>query len=390
MTATQKKVRCGRCNRPSTRRELTRRKISNLLVCKKCNRIPEQGFCVKCSKQFPADQLEKNDDGQILCPDHLDEPREKQDKDLFGWFVLAVEPGCEGRVKKDILRKLRIQDKKSLMKRIIIPKKFEEMVVNKKGVKVAEGQDSNRAECFRQATAAIDKLEAEGSTLQYAYSTFRSEGIEKGREGNDWTWVVKTVPPEKERRTLQVKKFPGYLICQMEYCADLNRVVEITRGAWDFLLKPVVVGHLIAVKYFKRKGGFMWKVLTPDKKTVVAKGGPFREKGVARNHAETAKAKIEEFRPTPMKTREAAEILIAQKTVNAIARNPEERDKAIINYRVGSTVKVIHGTYQGLESKIEKIDREDKVNVKVWLNVPVLGHPIPVEFEYWQVETLSY
>jgi len=91
-----------------------------------------------------------------------------------------------------------------------------------------------------------------------------------------------------------------------------------------------------------------------------------------------------------MKDRESAELLISQKTVNAIAKDKTERNKAIYDFRVGSKVQVIHGPFEGMESTVKKIDREDKVNVKVWIDILILGHPIEQECEFWQLNTLSY
>jgi transcription antitermination factor NusG len=386
-----KKVRCMRCKRSNLKSKMVKRILSDVLVCHGCSvKYPEMAFCAKCNARFPAEKLDKAADGQIFCEQHMPERVKKVKPDTFGWYVLQVEPGRESKIKKDILRRLKIENKKHLCKRLLIPKKFEEKVVSLPGKLVVEGKEPTQRQAVFAAQCKLASLESEGTGVEYRYSIFRSRGVEKGREGNDFTWQIKTVPLEKQLKTLQVKKFPGYLLCQIDYGADMKAVFERTRGAWGLLLQPVVVGHLIEVKQSKKTMWWNWKVRTPDSKDIVVKGGPRQDKDQARSDAEMAKAKIEEFKPTALKTREAAEILIQQKTVNAIARNPEEINKANINFRVGSDVEVIYGQFKGVKSKVMKIDREDKTNVKVWIDIPVLGHPVPVEVAYWELKTVSY
>ena len=397
-TKTKSVPRCEKCRKATPKKMLIKR-YTGKTYCGKCqSKFPELSSCVHCFKTFPIGDLEKDEDGQMFCEAHIPTKQRKVvEDDAFGWYVLAVEPGTEGRVKKDILRKLRIGGHKHLMKRIIIARKFEEAVVRKRGELVGEGIGDNPKHAADLAKMAIQKLggredmgDDEVTEVQsLRYTVFRSRNAE-GLERNDFTYQIRTVSPDKERKTIQVKKYPGYLICQMEFTADLKRAVASVRGAWEFLLRPVVVGHLIEVKFSKRKGGFVYKVRTPDKKTVVASGGPFVDKAKAQTVAETARDRVEAFKPTPMKTKEAAEVLLAQQTVNAIAKDPEELNKAIYNFRVGSKVKVVHGPFTGAESIVTKIDREDKVNVKVWIEIPILGHPIPQEVEYWHLSTISY
>lgn len=382
---------CVRCTKKFEKTQMVKRILSGKWCCKKCaSKFPETGCCAVCNKVFPAADLERDADRMLYCSEHLPVVvrKKKEVSDTFGWYVLQVEPGQEGKIKKAILKKLKVENKKNLCKRIIIPKKFEEMVVNQKGIQVATGFAPTQQAAAHDAQMRMPDCEAEHGECRY--SIFRSRSDEPDKEGNDFTWVIKTVNPNKEKKTLQVKKFPGYMICQLDYGADMKVIIERTRGAWGLLLKPVVVGHRIETAFSKRKGGWVYKVRTPDAKDTVARGGPYAEKAQARTAGEAAKAKAEEFKPTPMKTREAAELILAQKTLNAIAKNPEERDKAIYSYRVGSTVKVIAGAFEGTITKVTKIDREDKVNVKAWVNIDILGHPVEQELEYWQLELVSY
>lgn len=385
-----KKIRCTRCSKPFLKRQLVKRVLSDNYCCKKCtDKFPESGYCSVCSKQFPADELEKNLDGLIFCSEHFPRRVKTVKSDSFGWYVLQVEPGRERKVKKDILRRLKIENKTHLVKRLIVPTKFEERIVPVAGKMVLEGRAETRAIAAKTAQMKAASLEVKNGA-EYRYVVFQSKGEERGKEGNDFTWQVKTVPAERRLKMLQVKKFPGYLICKLDYGADMQVIIKRTKHAWGLLLKPVVVGHLIQITWSKRRGGFMWKVRTPSSKDIVAKGGPRAEKDQARSDAEVAKSKVEEFKPTPMKDRESAELLIEQKAVNQVARNPEVRDKASVPFRVGSLVDVIEGDMIGVRSTVEKIDRTDKVNVKAWITVPVLGHPVPYELEYWKLKCVKY
>ena len=120
------------------------------------------------------------------------------------------------------------------------------------------------------------------------------------------------------------------------------------------------------------------------------KGGPKATREEARTAGEIAKAKIEEFKPTGMKTQEAARVMLEQQIFNEMQKNPAERDKAEVNFRRGSLVEIIDGAFKGVQGKVTSIDRSDKTAVKAWVEVPVLGHPVPCEIEFWMCKVVSY
>lgn len=362
---------------------------------KKVVKKPLKMACVFCDKvYYMAEFIQCPETLQYYCencpaPTAVKEPK-KIPKENFGWFVLAVEPNKEGLVKKGLLRQLKIDGRKELVKRIYIPRKFEEVVLQKKGVEVAKGEGDNQHHCSIQAQNAIRELEQNNdSPIKYRYTIFRAPPIEKGRESNTFAYKVSTINEEVERKVIQVKKYPGYLICQLTYCPELETTLKKVRGQWGLLLKPVVVGHLIQVKYSKRVGGFVWKVLDPASKSVHAKGMKGTEPS-ARSEAEKAKAKLEEFRPIPLKTKEAAELLISQKAVNQIAKDPVERDRAIINFKVGSTVEVTDGVYKRVQGQVIALDKSDKTNVQVSVQTRLMDQLVSVSVPHYLVRVVAY
>lgn len=417
MTATKKtaeKFPCHHCRTPLIRRQLIL-SPSGRLWCKPCSSRwqpvstnstgseyrkakPKKikvttGCCVVCDRRFLLKDLIKCPDTfQTYCEDHNPRRRIKkaEKSSTFGWYVLSVEPGSEGKVKKNLLRKLRIHNATSLVKRIIIARQFEDRIVPKKGEIVAEGSGHiDKRNATNEAKVRCQQICLK-SGAEHRYYALPDKADEKGKESNTWGWRVVTVPADKEMRTIGVKKYPGYLICQLDFTPEFDRILKKVPQQWGLLLKPVHVGHLIQVTESVRYGGWMWKVRQPGDRTIVAKGGPKQTREEARTAAEDAKAKIEEFKPVPLDSEEAARELLSQQIFNDLNKNPQERDKAIINYRVGSTVEITEGAFRGVTTKVEKIDRTDKVHVKVWVNVPVCGHPVPAVIEYWQCRTIAY
>lgn len=355
--------------------------------------------CPICFKSYYKVELVRHPDtGASVCENCCpDRSRKKKEDDSAGWFVLGVEPGREGKVKKAIIRQAKIEQKTHLIKRIIIARKFEEAVVGKKGIILDYGEEPSRADAFLVARRKLMSFLKEEFTEDhpgYRYIVFRSRSEERGRESNNWTWQIKTVPEEKERRTLQVKKYPGYLICNIVYDADMKRIIDRTPNQWGLLLQPVHVNHLVEVKFSKKRGGWVYKVRVPaetvKERTVVAEGGPFLERETARAHGQQAKAKVEEFKPTGLESKEAAEILIAQKTFNQISKDPEERDKAVVQFRVGSEVLAIEGQFKGTRGKVLKINKVDKTQVEARVEISVMGCPLQVDIPFWNLQTVNY
>jgi transcriptional antiterminator NusG len=83
--------------------------------------------------------------------------------------------------------------------------------------------------------------------------------------------------------------------------------------------------------------------------------------------------------PTPMLPHEVERI---------IAKQEEKSEKAPdlkIPFVKGDRVKVIEGNFENFEGEVETID---KTNGRVTVMITIFNRTTPVEFEYWQVESL--
>ena len=82
--------------------------------------------------------------------------------------------------------------------------------------------------------------------------------------------------------------------------------------------------------------------------------------------------------PQPMKQKEIDHMLGAIPDRGELITKPK--------FDKGDRVRVRDGTFAGMEGEIKEI-LEAKGSVRVELTI--FGRPVPVELEYWQVETLS-
>ena len=83
--------------------------------------------------------------------------------------------------------------------------------------------------------------------------------------------------------------------------------------------------------------------------------------------------------PTPMLPHEVERI---------VAKQEEKSEKAPdlkIPFLKGDRVKVIEGNFENFEGEVETID---KTNGRVTVMITIFNRTTPVEFEYWQVESL--
>ena len=83
--------------------------------------------------------------------------------------------------------------------------------------------------------------------------------------------------------------------------------------------------------------------------------------------------------PTPMLPHEVERI---------VAKQEEKSEKAPdlkIPFLKGDRVKVIEGNFENFEGEVESID---KTNGRVTVMITIFNRTTPVEFEYWQVESL--
>ena len=71
-----------------------------------------------------------------------------------------------------------------------------------------------------------------------------------------------------------------------------------------------------------------------------------------------------------------------------MAKQEEKSEKAPdlkIPFMKGDRVKVIEGNFENFEGEVDNID---KTNGRVTVMITIFNRTTPVEFEYWQVESL--
>jgi transcriptional antiterminator NusG len=83
--------------------------------------------------------------------------------------------------------------------------------------------------------------------------------------------------------------------------------------------------------------------------------------------------------PSPMLPHEVERIVMKQEEKN------EKAPDLKIPFMKGDRVKVIEGNFENFEGEVENID---KTNGRVTVMITIFNRTTPVEFEYWQVESL--
>ena len=128
------------------------------------------------------------------------------------------------------------------------------------------------------------------------------------------------------------KKFPGYLMVEVEFNDKILYLFRETSGVGDFV------------------------------------GGQGKQ-------------------PPPMPDREV-ERMLADEDTGAKGKDQEEKKKILIPYNVGDRVKVRDGTFAGMEGEVKDIvhPADAKENPKVKVVLTIWGRPVDVDVEYWQVE----
>ena len=140
-----------------------------------------------------------------------------------------------------------------------------------------------------------------------------------------------------KKRTITKKFFPGYLLCELALYDEAKGIDEngkkaIYERTWQFLREtPGVIGFV---------------------------GGD---------------------RPQPLKQSEVDAILLDKPQGASTVERPK------VNFSVDETVKITDGAFMGLTGQISMVD-PDKGKLKV--EVQVFGRTVPVDAEYWQVESL--
>ncbi len=135
------------------------------------------------------------------------------------------------------------------------------------------------------------------------------------------------------------KKFPGYLMCEVEFNDRVLYLFRETSGVGDFV------------------GGSLHKL------------------------------------PTPMNDREVERMLLDEDEKPSGAKGGEEsvtKQKIIIPYGVNDRVKIRDGTFKDMEGEVKEITHpsDPKENPKVKVVLTIWGRPVDVEVEYWQVDAV--
>jgi transcriptional antiterminator NusG len=157
------------------------------------------------------------------------------------------------------------------------------------------------------------------------------------------------VPVEKvtevrdgKRRIKKVKKFPGYLFCEVEFNEHVLYLFRETSGVGDFV------------------------------------GGT----GTGPNKL-----------PQPMSDREVQRMLADQEEVagteaagKKAGEEPEVKGRIKLDYDVGDTVKVREGMFANMEGPVKDIADRDSQTPKVKVVLTIWGRPVEVDLDYWQVD----
>jgi transcription termination/antitermination protein NusG len=133
-----------------------------------------------------------------------------------------------------------------------------------------------------------------------------------------------------QRRTVERKVYPGYVMAEIETAEDGSI--------------PPEVWHLI-----RETPGQIKFVGTPDKPD----------------------------KPQPMGPDEVTKMLQQAQRVN------QEQPQLTVDFEKGEHVRVKEGSFENFEGTVEEVHPE-KGMIKV--TVMVFGRPTPIDFEYWKVE----
>ena len=364
-------------------------------------RKPARVACGLCYQPTSRRKTHTTETGKLVCDncwEELTHPKQPDVVDNKKWYVLQVEPGKESNVRKEIIKQSKIHSLEYCVGRIFSPAKLVDKIVpagERELIHFGEEREARAARIagenwlLEHLDLPYDYVGPDGGRAVpgYRVSVFPSKGKERDKIGNTWTWKVFKLPPGDQtvQKTMRARKYPGYLICNFEYTDRCQFLLDRAKrkGCWGLLLRPVVLGHKVQVTV--GKVSFNWKVRHPETGEIVAKGRDI-DKGRAQTAAEVAKAELEAFSPTELDSAEAAELLIRQKAVNQICKDKEEKNRAILPYRVADKVRVVSGAFRGTEGVIVKIDKRDKTDPKVTITIKLWDHEVPVEVKHFEIK----
>jgi transcription antitermination factor NusG len=385
---------------------------------------PTHTVCLSCTgakslvKHRIAD-MHRNENGRLVCAACYAPPpkRKAEPAPADKWYVIQVDPGSEARVRADIMKQVRIRNLEGQVRRVMSPSCLVEKVGPRVGETLAEGTyavpaamrlgDAYKAakeEACVAARAVMAKRNPDADPADFEFmgpTEFPDMRVQAfpGKTPGTLTWKVKEYfESESVRKVVRGRKYPGYMLINMDWNVETERLVRKTRNVWSVLLDPVVTGHNITVtertSKFKQPGqqlGFNWRVNEPDGGKLVAKGWA-ATRPEARAAAEKAKADAEAFKPTALDSQEAAEALIAQKAVNQILKDKEELNKAVVNVRPGDLVRVTAGVYRGCRGEVARVVRnpKDKSDVSVVVGLSILGTKLSVTLPHFEVQRTTH
>jgi transcriptional antiterminator NusG len=195
-------------------------------------------------------------------------------------------------------------------------------------VKVASG----REESIKAAIERMVKIEGlEVFFGQIVIPVERITEVKKVTETKNGQKVTKEKRVVKEK-----KKFPGYLMAEVEWTPDLQALFRDTSGVGDF----------------------------------VGSTGPGKE-------------------PAPMSERDVQSMLYGMLPDDKKGDyKPKQPDKIKLDYEVGDKVRIREGAFANFEGEVTTIQlpKEAGETPKVTVKVMVLGRQTPLELEYWQVD----
>ena len=192
---------------------------------------------------------------------------------------------------------------------------------------------SGREESIKAAIERKVKIEAlEEFFGQIVIPVERVTTVKKVRETKNGEKVTK-----EKRVTKEIKKFPGYLMAEVEFNEKTLYLFRETSGVGDFV------------------------------------GG----NGIVKP-------------PTPMSDREVANMLgsmVPEKDREKVAgKIPKVKVK--LDFEKGDKVKIREGAFASMEGEVKIITepKEAGETPKVTVEVSIFGRPVPVELDYWQVD----
>ena len=194
---------------------------------------------------------------------------------------------------------------------------------------------SGREETIKAAIERKVKIEAlEEYFAQIVIPVERVTTVKKVKETKNGEKVTK-----EKRVTKEIKKFPGYLMAEVEFNEKTLYLFRETSGVGDFV------------------GGN--GILKP---------------------------------PTPMSDREVQIMLgsmVPEKDREKVAgKIPKEKVK--LDFEKGDKVKIREGAFASMEGEVKIISepKEPGETPKVTVEVSIFGRPVPVDLDYWQVDKL--